>query len=221
MEVTEMIPNPNYYNATAVKYFSKALKLARASGQKNLLVACYQGLTDAHIDRGEYDKASFYLEENKKILATYKEENMNHLNAYVNYGVVSWAKKKYKMAENYYQRARDLALKFGDTYYVHSIDQKFYILYNTMGEYKKALKYYQTHINETLRQNKIELQDKVNHLEIKYETAKKEQANAALRLQTEHQQAQLEKKQMTIYVVAAMALAIFIFMILLVRQNRL
>ena len=98
----------------------------------------YSDLGDLFRNQNQYEKADEYYLKAIKILES-KKDSLSLMYIYHNYALIPKAKKKYKRAEEYYSKAKNLALIL-DPIFVHDCNRSLIFLYDEMKDYKSALK---------------------------------------------------------------------------------
>jgi tetratricopeptide (TPR) repeat protein len=204
----------------AIIYYDKALALQQLLKQENLLSNIYQGLCNANLELEKYTEALSYLKKNETLCKS-KNDEVCLLNTYLSYSSLYERIGKNDMSEAFLLKAQALAKKLNYTYYDTFINESLYALYNKIGKHKEALQYYILFMKETTKQNDLKLKEQINDLEIKYQTAKKEEANKLLQETTANQKIKIEQGQYFTFAIIVFFALIILVLVLFIRQNKL
>ncbi len=124
----------------AKECYTKALQVARKTGQKKCIAALLNNIATLHQGKGEYDLAFEILDEGLSIAVEIedKQESTKLLN---NIAEIYSKKGKYDLAFEYYQRSilidRQIGSQVGEAIKLNNIAE----IYRARGEYKKSIEY--------------------------------------------------------------------------------
>jgi tetratricopeptide (TPR) repeat protein len=211
--------NNEQYQKAIIAY-TKALEIQKLLNLESLLNVINQGLCNSYIELKEYDKAIVHLEKVHDVFKI-KENERGLMDVYMSYATIYEQTKKPALAEDYFLKALKLAKKLKNPPYELFINESLYNHYSEAGNHKLALEYYKLFMNETMRQNDLKVKEQTEGLEIKYQSAKKEEANKLLTETAKNQENMIKMgRYVTMGIVAFFVLTVLI-LILIIRQRKL
>ncbi|MCF8302000.1 MAG: tetratricopeptide repeat protein [Bacteroidales bacterium] len=191
----------NYKNSdkldSAVYYYNKAIAIYDELGLKSSTGRAYANLGLLHKERKEYGKSLDYL---NKAIAISRAAGNNYATSMRSSHIA-----EIHMLENRLQEARPHIFKaLGLAKGVNSpeLDMNVYSIlsdfYARTGDYKKSLTYFKRYKDVQDSLFSAESQEKINELQTKYETEKKEQTIAQLKNQQKIKELEISKQQAAI-----------------------
>jgi AraC-like DNA-binding protein len=168
-------------------------------------------------NRRQYDSAAYYMHVADSITALIpgKPERIRY---FIGMGDLQVSIGRYQEAEDYLTKALQQAEKIDDWQLVSIAFHTLYTALKNSGNFKKALYFYEQHmelINKMINQS---TERAIADVQIKYETSKMEHALDMMKKSEALKNAELQRKQMTIYSISAGLLLILAFSALLGQQ---
>jgi signal transduction histidine kinase len=161
------------YHREAILWIERARNIEEQSGNKNRLAIRYFNLANSYLALTDYKKAEdFFLLANEIITQTGSHSLLAKLNTamghmYFLQGRNGKAIDHYLMAEQHAELNNALPER-------SMIYNRLFTYYRKTGQFDKALKYYEKHINAKDSIFSIDAAKQIEELEIQYETAQKE-----------------------------------------------
>lgn len=204
----------------ALTYFNLCLQIQRDLKDLMIIAGCQINMGNIYVARGEYDKA----------LKTFKDSYNSYLQlgdtvkmgySLMYQSVVYRSTEKFEKALDALNQGFVLVKRQdGDASDLVNFHMEYYNVYKAMGNYEKALHYYELANQYKSGIFSNEMADKISELKEKYETGKKEQENINLKRNSEIQELELRQRLYLIYGTGGLALFILIISLLLIRNNR-
>ncbi len=157
----------------ALRNYERALKIKLKLGNLYSIETGYNNIGLLFIARKKPDEAIPYLNKALK-LAEEIDDKTGIVTSSGNLGKAYLLLKNYKKAEDYFNKAFSLAKQIDSKKLIGDVYENFISFYKELGDYKKALEYSEKYskIKEELFSS--EINKKVAELQVKYETAQKE-----------------------------------------------
>ncbi len=198
----------------AIPLFLKAVEYNKANNYNNDLAGAYDNLGSAYSNLDRLDTAEAYFKKSLEISKHYGETSLIGLN-YRHLAELYNKKEDYTKALTYIKEALKIAEETGTRKKLIGDLLETSKAYAGLGRYKKAYEYhvdYHKLHDEILNKENIE---KMNELEVQYQTEKKEKEliikqNKIDLLEARKQKAENEKLFLSISLIGALALAIAI-----------
>lgn len=196
----------------AKEYYNKGLELSKeinyVRGRNNIYVSL--ALIETTLDN--YDKG---IELGKRAVA-YSIENkdtQNEMVARINLGDAYRYKKQYNKAEEQLLKALAMTKESNNMFYKKETTLIISKLYEGKGDYKKAYNFHKEYfqLNDSIASSDV--QNKVNELETKYQTTKKEKEIAVQKQELLDQELQLKNRNFYIILVSSALIIIIILSI--------
>jgi tetratricopeptide (TPR) repeat protein len=203
----------------ALVYFNKSLSIEQTLKEEKILLTIYQGLGNLYVETNEFDKASPYMDKVFDIANKNGDKGLL-MNAYVSYGVLYFKQKNYQQCEENWNKALAIAVELKDAYFTDFIKERLSLCYEKQGDYKNALIYYKQYTEETQKNHDIEIQDKINALEKKYESEKKEKQIIELKQKETTLSNLSEKRKYYIIISVISCLLLFMLLAFIVFRNK-
>ena len=157
----------------ALRNYERALKIKLKLGNLYSIETSYNNIGELFIEREKAKEAIPYLNKALKLAKEIDDKN-GIVTSSGNLGKAYLLLKDYSKAENYLNKAFNLAQQIGSKKLIGDTYEYFISFYKELGNYKKALEYSEkfTEVKEQLFSS--EFNKKVAELQVKYETAQKE-----------------------------------------------
>ncbi len=201
-------------NKEALFYYKKALKIFKTFQNDKYTGLCLNNIAEIYIKEKKYDKAKNILNE-AIILSSGKEGNMNIAKSYLLFAEVLIDKNKLSEAEIFFQKSMQIAKSLKLTSLREEILKKFIKLYALKKDFKSAFLMQSDYLQLKDSINTQKLKEKTEHLQIIYETDKKEQKIQLL-------EKDLNKKRILwlAAILVVLMISAFVFLILKNKLNK-
>lgn len=204
---------------SAMVYYNQALSLFQEQNQK-----AYEALV--YIDKSNVyriqKKLSLALDDLKKAIHLKEtiQSKTDNMHLYTTLAELYWEQKDYKNSIATYQQILDDARTLQELSYQQQSVEGLVKNYVSLKDFEKA--YHYKLEAEVLQDSMVALekQEQIKELEIKYETAKKEQENILLAKDRDIQTLNANRNQQLAYGAIFMMVLILIIAVLLIRQYR-
>lgn len=202
----------------ARKYYKQSFFLSKSINDELSAAVETGNIAETYEMEGNYSKA---LKLYKEALIT-EEKNEYYTGIIFLYEATGRTYKKmkqYRKSAQYYKKAMKLIEKTEEFRELPNIYEMLHRLYAKTGDYKKAYEYSLklSSVKDTLIGKDV--QNKINDLNIKYETQKTEAENKILKIKQLNQQKENKKQYLIIVTISVLLLFIILFLILLVNSN--
>jgi tetratricopeptide (TPR) repeat protein len=179
----------------------------------------YQGFCNLYTETNQFAKA---LKFQDKVFAIAKAGNDKKalMQAYISYAVAYLKQKNYPLAENNFKNALSMAEEIKDTYFISFIKERLYLVYDANGDYKNALLFYKQYNEETRKQNDVEIQSRINDLETKYSSEKKEKEIVLLKQKEITANALSERRKSYTIIALVSCLLLLTLLLLFILRHR-
>ncbi len=204
----------------ALKSLEESLRIGRRTADNELIYKPLTNLGDLYIRLGNAPKAIDYISQGLKI----SEEAGNKFGiatSLLNLGKAYMLKKDNQTAIEYVKKSLEKSIEIQALSLIRNAYETLTELYEKTADYEKSLFFHKLYksaedslINRNVRQS-------MNEMELKYEAQKKEQENAALRIEKELFDKERNLNLAIILGVSLVALLAMIATILYYRQSRL
>ncbi|NND31856.1 MAG: sensor histidine kinase [Saprospiraceae bacterium] len=171
----------NYYSGfqiedypAALDYYRQAEKLIEKHGLDNKRSDNYLGLADVYYRLKNYDNGDQYWNKADSIAREHNDYNALY-GLYVDKSEIFLDQGRQDEAITLAEFAYDFAKKAGWPEITARAENQLYWTYRTVGDFEKALYYYEKYSTTQDSMNKQDLLNKYSELEAKYENEKKEQ----------------------------------------------
>lgn len=204
----------------AIEYYQRALKLYQELGSKKGIASSYSNIGSIYTDLKKYTEAKQYIE---NALNIYKElNNQDGLSiTYGNLGNMYLNSRSYSQALNYFNESITIAKKIGSKEGMYYNYFNLSETYKGLKDYKKAFEYYQQY--NQLKDSVLNTENiaKINELEKKYATEKKQKEIDRLSKEKEIQAVLLDKQNFQIIALLVLVVSIMLLGFLLYNRNKL
>ena len=198
---------------SALIYFKKSLRFAELSGNIQLEGFQYRNIGVLLKDDKKFGEAENYL---KKSLAlrTRIGDSLSIGGSYYDLGELNFSKKDYAKAEAHFKESlkimKALKSKSGEVMVYNRLAS----LYSEKGNFKKSNENYIEYIRLNDSLNNVELGEKVNEIQAKFDVERKNKELAEQKLAIEQQELQLQKKQFQNKLMTGLALFLLLVSLL-------
>ena len=179
----------------ALQFYRKSLDLKLKLGEKKGAVNCYNNIAYLLMDQNKSDESLLYF---FKALDLSKEvndkENIVVINN--NIGTVYKDKKDYSKAESYFKESLETAREINMLMMVKISAMNLSEVYDSTEDYKKALEYNRLYYKTKIELSDVDINSKINEIEAKYETEKKDKELIKKDAELAIKQADASKKEM-------------------------
>ncbi len=178
----------------ALRNYERALNIKLKLGNLYSIETSYNNIAELFIEQRKVKKALPYL--NKAIKLAKEIDDRNGLiSSYGNLGKAYLILKQFGKAEKYLNDALELAKEIGSKKLIAETYRSFISFYKELGDYKKALEFSEkfTEVNEELFSS--EFNKRVAELQVKYESAQKENEINKLKAAKRIQNYELNKER--------------------------
>ncbi|WP_353779343.1 tetratricopeptide repeat protein [Winogradskyella sp. 3972H.M.0a.05] len=201
-------------------YYDEALELSNEANYKNGKNIAYVNLALVETTLGNYKKG---IEYGKISLNNSLEAGDPHTEmvSRVNLGDAYRYSKQFQLAEEHLVRGYEMAKEQSLLYNQKETALILSLLNSDQGKYKPALEYYKEYYTLTDSISSTEVQNKVNELETKYDTEKKEKQILIQRAELAEQDLLIQKRNYQIYGLSGFALLLALMGYLFYNQQKL
>ena len=205
---------------SAVVYHSKSLKLKKSLKDSIGIPFGYSHLANVYLKTQRYDLAQRYLDSSLQIRVN-RNDIYGITDTYLYLGDLNFEKKTYKKAIDYYNKAYKLSNE--QSYYPLKKYATEYLFksYNALGDSKKALDYHLQYIKQKDSVLNIETNNRINQLEIEFQTEKKEKEILQQRANIADKELKLSKKNTYILGLTTLVVMTLLLGYLIYNQQRL
>jgi serine phosphatase RsbU (regulator of sigma subunit) len=198
-------------NDEAFKSAMKALELAKKMNEPELESMALMKVSDAYIKAGKYDSALYCSKrssELSKMIGNYT--NLSNQTAVIGY--INMCQKKYREGEPYLLRAYDMADSVHDLYGVKFITGALAALYDSISDYKNALRFYKKY--SEIKDTVLSAQNRSTLVKQELQTSFDKKENE-LKLEQAQQEKEIERQKLIKngLVIGAILLLILLFLI--------
>ncbi|MEO0895572.1 MAG: tetratricopeptide repeat protein [Bacteroidota bacterium] len=194
----------------AIAYYDSALVMAEDQHDTALMGYCYMGKSSLAGKLKQYPDAIKFA---RKALsyASQLPDSLNSINRMARFMAFNG---DYAEARKYFQLSQDLANEHGMSTYVLEVLDFWQLSAAEAGAYKEAYKYLDQfrYMSDSILSS--DLESKVYELEIKYESARKEQENLRLRAENSEQQLEIDQTKSRIRIRTLGLLLVIVLLIL-------
>ncbi len=178
----------------ALRNHERALKIKLKLGNLYAIETSYINIAELLLEQKKVKKALTYLNNAMK-LANEIDDKSGLVSAYGNMGRAYMLSKNFGKAEKYLNDALKLAQQIGSKKLIAETYSSFISFYKELGNYKKALEYSEkfAEVNEQLFSS--EFNKRVAELQVKYESAQKENEITKLKAAKRIQNYELNKER--------------------------
>lgn len=206
--------------AAARQFYKKALKLYEITGYRHEMDDCYILIGDSYLKEHNYDEA--YLSYNKALEISVQENDITSLAEISgNLGRIHLLKKQYLKARDWGLKSLGYAEKCASLDLMVAAHSILSDAYEAMGQYSTALMHQKKFVGMKDSLYNVERFKIITEMEVKYESAQKEQQLALLQQQTEVQQLKLESRKRGLIASFLGTVMVLLIAYLLIRHNRL
>jgi len=205
---------------TARQFYNKALKLYEITGYRHEMDDCYILIGDSFLEEHNYDEA---LNNYNKALEISVQENDITSQAEIsgNLGRIYLLKKQYLNAKDFGLKSLIYAEKCASLDLMVAAHALLSDTYEAMGQHSNALMHQKKYAMLKDSLFSAEKFKTITEMEVKYESAKKEQQLALLQQQTEVQQLRLESRKRGLIASFLGTIMVLLIAYLLFRHSRL
>ncbi len=214
------------FDDSAIHYLEKTIELRKELKDESGLAISLVNLGTVYSYIGRYDQTKeYYLE-----AANINEKLGHEYELVTNYralGRVASREDKLRQALDFYLKSLKLAKKTGYKEELQFVYEDMSKAYEKLGEYNKALDSYRKHTQYKDSVFSEKSQKVINELQVKYQTAKKEQELERQKTENERQKVEnalqlskIQQQKMAIILFICMFMLIGGFVFLLFRQNK-
>ncbi len=212
-----IIYNRKKKNNKALEYHKKALVIYENIDYKNGIAIAYNNIASVYLDLKDFDKSLEYSFKSYNLNTELEAKQSATLNI-LNVASVYNKQQKYADAKIWAEYGLERSKEMG----THGLDLEIYKLliniYEGLGDYKKALNYMDKYVFEKDSLMNIETKTKIDELDIKYETQKKEAQIERQNLKILEQDFRLNRRNFIIILIVFISLLIIgIFLYIFVR----
>lgn len=220
-----------YYNlgdiAVKREQWNKALVLHQKSMEIDTEVGDLYGMLlnsvaigEIYIEKGEYDKALEFLNQGQELQPRVGGSNETLAQLNIGFARVYTELEQYDKAEAYLSEIFEVAKEADMLENLHATVLELAGLNARKGNYAKAYQFLKQKVALGDSLLNIERIAKINELNTRYETEKKEQENLLLKEETARQKAEIRNKRITVWLVIALALLLLSSLIIFVIISR-
>jgi tetratricopeptide (TPR) repeat protein len=201
-------------------YYNKALKLYEKTGYRHEMDDCYILIGDSWLEEHNYEEA--LLNYNKALEISLQEEDIAGLaEISANLGRIYILKKQYQKARDFGIKSLGYAEKCASLDLMVAAHSILSDAYEAMGQHSTALMHQKRYAVLKDSLFSAEKFKTITEMEVKYESAKKEQQLALLQQQTEVQQLKLESRKRGLFASFLGTVMVLLIAYLLIRHSRL
>ncbi len=204
----------------AETYFTKVLEVSKKINWKKGISASLSNLANVKELQGDYPAALSLLEETLKI-KTEINDFYGIVNVHYSIGDIYYRLKKYPLAIQHYQKARDLALEKKLSNEMAKSYKGLYQSYRETDNYQAALANLEKHLALADSLTGAEHKKILAELETKYQTEKKEQQIVQLTSEKEIEALKARQRMLFALVLGSLLVLLVAIGILVIRQKSL
>lgn len=197
----------------SIEMYLKSLEIDKKQNNIDDLGKTLNNIGALYLDLNDIENGIDHLNQARN--AFIKSGNQNGTTAvYINLGRAFLLKKNYTQAEQYYQKAHVLAQKIGSNEWLRDSNEGLYRISKATGNTAKALQYHELYmqLNDTLRS--LENLNKLDHLNIEFETKQKEKEIALLSKNKELNDLKLKRQKLLSHLLLSIAVSAIVIIIL-------
>lgn len=205
---------------TAREYYRKSFAINQELGYKHIIDDCYKHIGYTYEKEGNFEKAIENYNQAYKI-AEQENDKLTLAEILVNLSNIYFQKKNYQKSIEYADKSLKLSLKTGDPHAIKDANFNLSAAWEAIGNTDKALAFYKDYstVKDSIFNN--EKYKSIKDIEMKYESAQKEQQLALLKEKNQVQLLTLSRQNRIFYsIIIGIALLLFISYILY-RNSRL
>ncbi|NCC74109.1 MAG: helix-turn-helix domain-containing protein [Sphingobacteriia bacterium] len=201
-------------STTGLKYLKKGAEIALKHQVTKSAGHIFVTLGSFYKNRQQYDSAAYYFHIADSItrFIPAKPERIRFLTSM---GEFYTELQKTELAGEYLQKALEMAEKTDEWQLTEIIYQAFYTLYKQNGDFEQALYYFERRRDLLSRMINQSTERAIAEMQIRYETARVEHTLDMMKKNEALKNAELQRKQMTIYSITSGLLLIMAFSALL------
>ncbi|MBN2756269.1 MAG: hypothetical protein JXR51_03755 [Bacteroidales bacterium] len=175
-------------------YLKQALVLSIKTGHNIMTIDIYASIGDSYIKRGQIDSAKFYY--NTVLdLAEKNDDNWAKVSGYKGIADVFLKQKKYRKAIKNYEKAEVIALQINSKEVLKDIYENLAKAYKAANKFKNACLIQEKYIKIADSLYNEESAKQLSNMKIIYETDKKEQENAKLKVENKLNEKTIENQK--------------------------
>ena len=203
---------------SSIIYLKKALVLAKKTGRKIMTVDIYASLGDNYLEIQKIDSAKYYY--NIVInLAKKNNDEWAKTSGFIGIANVLLKQKEFKRAIYYYEKAQFIAIKIDSKEILKDIYENLSKAYIGEKKYKKATIIQNKYIKLTDSLYNEETTKQLSNMKVSYETEKKENENAKLKIEKKLNEKTIEN-QKTINIAIIIVIILSSLLIIALFLNR-
>ncbi len=203
----------------ALKYGLMALRKRREIDDMTGVSNSLANLGNMYRLTGNYKEANTYFTEWDNLPREFKDDK-SELTVTIGLGKILAIEGDFDRAVRFYNRAFDKAREMDARSYIEETANDMSQLYEKMGNYKDALKYYRifNEVGDSTLQ--VETRKQIHEMQVKYETEAKERENVLLKKNQTLTEAKLKLRNKALFASVIVLLVFIAMLIQLFRQNR-
>jgi len=196
---------------SSIYYRQKAMLIHEALNNYYGMANGYQNLGTDFSRLEQFDSATFYLEKALAMNEAIDNPNGVLLNTH-NLGLMAFKQGQYQKAKRLYERSLAMSLEYEEAYNVLNNYRGLYQVAEETGQYRQAFNMYKlyTNLNDSL--TNLEVQERIEELNVEYKTEKNLRELAELTLADAEKEATINQQALTLqrntYLVAGLVILI-------------
>lgn len=178
--------------------------------------AIYEALGSNHLYKENYDSGAWYFEALLPMSRKSGDKN-SELSCTIGLVMSYMGKEDFSQAEKYFQEAEKISVEYADAYQKRNLKGVGSDLFARIGNYEKAYQYLQLHAVAMDSITSNERIDKINELELKYQSEQREKEIAELEI--ENQKAENQRNILILASGFVILAAVFLIVLLKARTK--
>ena len=205
---------------SALFYHEKSLKIKKSLNDSVGIPFGYSHLANVYLKQNKYSTALKYLD-SSLVIRKSRNDVYGIADSYLYYGDLYFTKGDFKLAEKYFENGYNISLKNHFFPLKKYASEYLYKSNDSLGEYKKALRY--NAIFNGLKDSVLNVQtnNKVSELEVKFRTENKEKEILLQRADLAEKELRISQKNTQIIGLTILALVLTLLGYLLFNQQKL
>lgn len=204
----------------ALKYANLAVGLTKSSNNKNDLATIYNSMGQIYFEKGNYAEAMKFYNQSLQF-RLFMKDKLGEASCYKNIGLCYSKLKNYPEAERNIKKSINYFIELDSKDYLREAYNSLSTVYEDKEDLEGSLNSYKKSVALKDSIYNKENTDKINELQIAYETEKKEQQIKLLNADNNVQKLIVAKRNITIWIIAGIFLFAILFSYLLYNGYKL